>query len=202
MKLLNDFFPIVLFFLTFWFYDELKLFLTGFGVDPALLTLHENPSTEGILAATAVAVLASIVQVGMAWSHHRRVENMQLITLVLLIVLGGATLLFQDELFIKWKPTAVNWLFALVFWGSGLVGDKTLVQRMMEGNIQLPPVVWSRLNLAWVVFFLVMGFLNLYVIYHFSTEFWVNFKLFGLLGLTLLFVIGQSFYLIRFMKES
>lgn len=200
MKFLTDIFPVLLFFLTFWFYDELKVFLAGLGVDPALLTLHENPTTEGVLAATVVAVVASFIQVGITWFRYRRVENMQLVTLVLLVVLGGATLLFQEEIFIKWKPTAVNWLFALVFWGSRFVGGKPLIRRMMESNIQLPPAAWARLNQSWVMFFLVMGFLNLYVVYNFSTEFWVNFKLFGLIGLTLVFVIGQSFYLVRFMK--
>nr|VFJ96597.1 MAG: intracellular septation protein [Candidatus Kentron sp. H]VFJ97994.1 MAG: intracellular septation protein [Candidatus Kentron sp. H]VFK03133.1 MAG: intracellular septation protein [Candidatus Kentron sp. H] len=199
-KLLTDFFPILLFFLTFWFYDEIKGALIGLGVDPALLTLHENGSTEAVLAATAVAILAGFAQVGITWFGDRRVENMQVITLALLVLLGGATLMFQEEMFIKWKPTAVNWLFALVFWGSPFVGGKTLVQRMMEKNIQLPPGAWARLNGSWVIFFLVMGALNLYVVYHFSTEFWVNFKLFGLIGLTLAFVIGQSLYLVRFMK--
>lgn len=203
MKFLNDFFPILLFFLTFWFYDRIKALLVGLGVDPSLLTLHDNSSTEGILAATAVAVLASLLQVGISRFRYHRVENMQVITLLLLVLLGGATLIFQEEIFIKWKPTVVNWLFALVFWGSGLVGrKKPLVQRMMEKNIQLPPPVWRRLNLAWVVFFLAMGLLNLYVIYHFSTEIWVNFKLFGLMGLTLVFVVGQSLYLVRFINSD
>ncbi|MBT8421377.1 MAG: septation protein A [Gammaproteobacteria bacterium] len=165
-----------------------------------MLTLHESSSTEAILAATIVAIVATFIQVAISWLRSHRVENMHLITLALLVVLGGATLLFKDEMFIKWKPTAVNWLFALVFFGSQFVGGKSLVQRMMEKNIELPSAIWTRLNWSWVVFFLVMGFVNLYVIYNFSTEFWVNFKLFGLLGLTLAFVIGQSFFLVRFMK--
>ncbi|NNJ84593.1 MAG: septation protein A [Gammaproteobacteria bacterium] len=165
-----------------------------------MLTLHESSSTEAILAATIVAIVATFIQVVISWLRSHRVENMHLITLALLVVLGGATLLFKDEMFIKWKPTAVNWLFALVFFGSQFVGGKSLVQRMMEKNIELPSAIWTRLNWSWVVFFLVMGFVNLYVIYNFSTEFWVNFKLFGLLGLTLAFVVGQSFFLVRFMK--
>nr|VFJ66518.1 MAG: intracellular septation protein [Candidatus Kentron sp. FM]VFJ76337.1 MAG: intracellular septation protein [Candidatus Kentron sp. FM]VFK16090.1 MAG: intracellular septation protein [Candidatus Kentron sp. FM] len=200
MKFLTDFFPIVLFFLAFWFYDELKGTLIDLGVDPGILTLHENGTTEGVLVATIVAIVATFLQVGILWLRNHRVENMHLITLVLLVVLGGATLLFKEEMFIKWKPTAVNWLFALVFWGSRFVGGKPLVQRMMEKNIQLPAAAWTRLNGSWVIFFLLMGFLNLYVVYYFSTEFWVNFKLFGLIGLTMVFAIGQSFYLARFMK--
>nr|VFJ62946.1 MAG: intracellular septation protein [Candidatus Kentron sp. FW] len=201
MKLLFDFFPILLFFIAFWFYDELKSQLIDLGMDPGILTLHENATTEGILVATAVAILATFLQVGISWLRLRRVENTHLITLGLLVVLGGATLVLKEEIFIKWKPTAVNWLFALVFWGSRFVGGKPLIQRMMESNIELPPTVWRQLNMSWVIFFAAAGFLNLYVIYHFSTEFWVNFKLFGLLGLTLAFVIGQSFYLMRHMKS-
>nr|VFK23398.1 MAG: intracellular septation protein [Candidatus Kentron sp. LPFa] len=202
MKFLFDSFPIALFFLAFWFYDECKGWLADLGIDPAMLTLHENAATEGILAATIVAIVATFLQVGISWLRHHRVENMHLITLALLVVLGGATLLFKEEIFIKWKPTAVNWLFALVFWGSRFIGGKPLIRRMMESNVQLPTAVWERLNRSWIIFFLAMGLLNLYVVYHFSTEFWVNFKLFGLLGLTLVFVIGQSFYLVRYMKPQ
>nr|VFK60507.1 MAG: intracellular septation protein [Candidatus Kentron sp. TUN]VFK69828.1 MAG: intracellular septation protein [Candidatus Kentron sp. TUN] len=200
MKFLSDFFPILLFFLTFWFYDELKSVLGDVGVDPTILTLHENGTTEGILAATIVAIVATFFQVGILWFRRRHVENMHLITLGLLIVLGGATLVFKEEIFIKWKPTIVNWLFALVFWGSRFVGEKPLVRRMMESNIDLPPAIWERLNTSWIIFFISVGFLNLYVVYYFSTEFWVNFKLFGLLGITLAFVVSQSFYLMRHMK--
>jgi intracellular septation protein len=181
MKLLFDFFPVLLFFITFKLYD-----------DP----------TEGVLAATAVAIVASFVQVGVSWLRNRRVENMHLITLALLVVLGGATLLLKDEMFIKWKPTAVNWLFALVFWGSQFIGKKCIVQRMMDKSIDLPQEIWTRLNAAWGVFFCTMGLLNLYVVYNFDTETWVNFKLFGLMGLTLLFVLAQSFYLVRHIKPE
>jgi intracellular septation protein len=179
MKLLFDFFPILLFFLTF--------------------KLYEDPK-QGVMAATAVAIAATFVQVGIAWWRNRKVEKMHLITLALLVVLGGTTLVLQDELFIKWKPTAVNWLFALVFLATQFIGEKPLVQRMMEGNIQLPTPVWGRLNASWVTFFLAVGIANLYVVYNFDTETWVNFKLFGLLGLTLAFVIAQGFYLARHIK--
>nr|VFK37216.1 MAG: intracellular septation protein [Candidatus Kentron sp. SD]VFK41512.1 MAG: intracellular septation protein [Candidatus Kentron sp. SD]VFK78501.1 MAG: intracellular septation protein [Candidatus Kentron sp. SD] len=205
MKFLFDFFPILLFFLAFWFYDELKSELMDLGIDPALLTFHENSNTEGILVATIVAIAATFIQVAILWFRRHRVENMHLITLVLLVFFGGATLLFKEEIFIKWKPTAVNWLFALVFWGSQFAwGRKPLVRRMLESNmeIELSDAMWQRLNMSWVLFFVGMGFVNLYVVYHFSTEFWVNFKLFGLLGLTLVFVIGQSFYLMRYMKPN
>jgi intracellular septation protein len=180
-KLLLDFFPVLLFFVVFKYYD--------------------NP-TEGIIAATAVAIVASIVQVAYTRIKHGRVENMHLITLALIVVLGGATIVFRNEMFIKWKPSIVNWLFAAAFLGSQFIGSKNLVQRMMDKAVELPPVIWMRLNMAWVIFFVLVGFLNVWVVYNFDTDTWVNFKLFGLLGLTILFVIAQSFYLMRHMRAD
>ena len=120
---------------------------------------------------------------------------MHLITFCLIFVLGGATLLLHDPVFIKWKPTGIYWLTALVFLGSQFYGKKTLVQKMMENNLQLPNFAWSKLNLAWVCFFTIMGCLNVYIAYNFDTNTWVNFKFFGGLGLTLIFVVIQSLYL-------
>ena len=130
-KLLLDFFPVLLFFVVF--------------------KLYENP-TEGIIAATAVAIVASIIQVAYTRIKHGRVENMHLITLGLIVVLGGATIVFRDEMFIKWKPSIVNWLFAAAFLGSQFIGSKNFVQRMMEKAVDLPANIWVRLNMAWVVF--------------------------------------------------
>jgi intracellular septation protein len=176
MKFLYDLVPVLLFFVAYKLYD--------------------------IWVATAVAVAASALQVGTGWVRHRRVEKMQLVTLALILVLGGATLWFRDETFIKWKPTIVNWLFAAVFLGSRLVGGKTLVERMMSHAITVPKVVWGRLNLAWVSFFIGLGGINLYVAYRFDTDTWVNFKLYGLMGLTLAFVVAQAFYLARFVEPE
>lgn len=143
-----------------------------------------------------------MVQVGFSWLKTRKVENMHLVTLVLIVVLGGATLYLQDERFIKWKPTVVNWLFGLAFLGSQLIGKYTFIERMMKENITLPQVIWRRLNLSWTLFFFVLGFANLFVIYNYDTDTWVNFKLFGMLGLTLVFVVLQALVLSRFMPES
>lgn len=181
MKLLFDFFPILLFFITFKLYDDPK---------------------QGILAATAVIIVASAIQVGISWLRNRRVEKMHLVTLVLVVLLGGVTLLLKDEIYVQWKPTAVNWLFAIAFLGSQFIGKKTIVQRMMESNIELPDGVWGRLNISWVAFFTAMGALNLYVVYNFDMDTWVDFKLFGLLGLTLAFVVAQGFYLVRHVKTD
>ncbi len=176
MKLLFDFFPIVLFFVTFKLFDDQQ---------------------QGILAATAVVIAATCVQVGITWLRQRKVENLHLVTLVLVVVLGGVTLLLEDEIFIKWKPTVVNWLFAAAFLASQFLGRQPLVQRMLGSSVSLPGAIWFRLNMSWVVFFTAVGFINLYVVYNFDTDTWVNFKLFGLMGLTLAFVVAQAFYMMR-----
>ncbi len=195
MKLLFDFLPILLFFLAFKLYPQ-------FFSDPQLGFIPGGEA-GAIYAATLVAILASLAQVVFFWLKHRRFEKMHLITLALILVLGGATLIFHNETFIKWKPTAVNWLFGLVFLGSQWIGSKPLVQRMMEANVQLVDErVWTRLNLSWVVFFILMGLVNLYVAFNFSTEIWVNFKLFGLLGLTIAFVIGQALFLSKYLVQD
>jgi intracellular septation protein len=172
MKFLFDFFPILLFFVAYKLYD--------------------------IFVATGVAMVAALVQTLTYYFKHGRFEKMHLVTLGLLLVFGGLTLVLHDPVFIKWKPTVINWLFGVVFAGSAWIGRKTLVQRMMDHAVPIEdPAIWSRLNWAWVTFFLAMGALNLYVAFNFDEETWVNFKLFGLMGLTFVFVFGQALYLSR-----
>lgn len=175
MKMLFDFFPIILFFVAY------KL--------------------QGIYIATTVAIAATFLQVGWVWLRHRKVETMHLITLGLIVVFGGATLYLHDEQFIKWKPTVINWLFGVAFLGSQYFGEKPFIQRMMANNIELPRPVWYRLNMSWALFFLFLGAVNLFVIYTFDTDTWVNFKLFGMLGLTFAFVILQAIFLSRYLPE-
>lgn len=176
MQLFYDLLPIIIFFIAFKF--------------------------AGVYVATAAAIIISILQVVVYRFRHNKFEKMQVITLMLILVLGGATLLFHNEIFIKWKPTAINWIFALAFFGSQFIGKKPLIRYVMEAKITLPNPVWTKLNLSWATFFFLMGLANLYVIYHFSTNAWVNFKLFGMLGLTLLFVIFQAIYLAQHMTEQ
>ncbi len=126
---------------------------------------------------------------------------MNLLTLAIILLFGGATLIFHDEQFIKWKPTIINWMFGLAFLVSRWWGDKPLLERMLQGNLELPENVWRRLNYLWITFFLSVGAANLLVVYNYDTETWVNFKLFGMLGLTLAFVLGQSIYLYRYMPQ-
>lgn len=176
MKFLVDFFPILLFFLAYQAWD--------------------------IYVATGVAIAASLLQVGWQWLRHGKVDRMQWITLALLIVFGGLTLLLRDPLFIKWKPTVVNWLFAVAFLVSAYVGEKSLLERMMGGAVTLPAQAWRRLNWAWIGFFVALGALNLYVAFSYPEDIWVKFKLFGLLGLTLLFVFAQAPYLAKHMEPE
>ncbi|PLY12016.1 MAG: septation protein A [Sedimenticola sp.] len=176
MKFLTDFFPILLFFIAYKMYD--------------------------IYVATAVAIASSAIQVGFAWFRHRKVEKMHLITLLLLVVFGGMTLLLRDPVFIKWKPTVVNILFGMAFIGSQFIGEKNIIERMMGHAVELPSIAWTRLNMAWSLFFFAMAATNLFVAYNFSEETWVNFKLFGMLGMTFLFVIIQSIYIARHIQEQ
>lgn len=176
MKLLFDFFPILLFFIAF------KLF--------------------GIYVATAVAIVASVLQVAYVYLKNKRIETMHLVTLGLIVILGGATLIFHDETFIKWKPSVVNWGFALVFFGSHFIGKKPIVRRLMDQALYLPDKVWIRLSYMWVVFFIFSGIANLYVAYNYDTDTWVNFKLFGLMGLTLAFILVQGVYISRYIQDD
>lgn len=212
MKFLADLFPIILFFVAY------KL--------------------AGIYLATATAILAALVQTGWFRWRHGRYESMHLTTLGLLLLFGGLTLLLRDPIFVMWKPTIVNWLFAVAFLGSGLIGERTLIERMLGQTLVVPAAIWRRLNWAWALFFGLLGLANLYMVYIGSGYFgaradllaatgsrdidlsrcadlftgsqlalcqgaqageaaWVNFKLFGMMGLTILFVIAQAVYLAR-----
>ena len=155
-----------------------------------------------MVLATAVLIPATMLQILYTKMSTGKVETMHLVTLALVVIMGGATVILQDKTFIQWKPTVVNWLFAAAFFGSRYIGNKTILERMMGQNLTLPANAWNNLNYAWVAFFAFSGTANLYVAYNFSEDVWVNFKLFGLLGLTILFIIAQSFYLYRFMTPE
>lgn len=190
MKLFFDFFPIILFFIAYKYGGGIYHF-DG-----------QEYDIKGIYVATAVMIVATILQTSYQWLRYKHVEKSHLITLVLVVALGGATLWLQNPNFIMWKPTIVNWLFALAFVGARLFTDKSLLQRMMAEHISLPAQIWARLNIAWVLFFIGSGIANLYVAYNFDEEIWVDFKLFGLLGLTLIFIIGQSIYLAKHAEDQ
>ena len=174
MKLLFDFLPILLFFIAYKMAD--------------------------IYVATGVLIVVTLAQTGWIWLRQRRIEKLPLFTAGLVLVLGGATLLLKDPMFVKWKPTVVNWLFAMAFLGSLFIGQKTLLERMLGGQLELPAPVWVKLTFAWTIFFFAMGVANLYVAFNFDENTWVNFKLFGMLGLTLAFVLAQAAYMSRHLK--
>ena len=175
MKFLFDLFPVVLFFVAF--------------------------KIAGIYIATAVAIAATFAQVAWLKLRKRKIEPMLWASLAIIVVFGGATLLLQDETFIKWKPTVLYWLFAAVLGGAALL-RRNLIRAMLSQHMQLPDPVWSRLNLAWVGFFALMGVLNLYVAYNYSTDLWVNFKLFGGMGLMLVFVFAQALVIGKYAEDK
>ena len=175
MKFLFDIFPVVLFFIAFKTFD--------------------------IYVATAVAIAATFLQIGWTWIRHRKVDNLLWVSLAVIVVFGGATLLLQDETFIKWKPTVLYWLFAAVLAVAELAFRKNVIRAMMEAQVTLPEAVWGRLLASWIAFFVLMGALNLAVAYNFSTDAWVNFKLFGGIGLMLAFIVLQALMLSRHIED-
>jgi intracellular septation protein len=211
MKQLFDFLPIVLFFIVYKFFLDLPdgLIISVNSLLPVMALTPGNES-DAIYLATLVAILATIIQVAFSAILLKKVEKMPIITLVLLVIFGGATLLLKDPLFIQWKPSAINWLFGLGFLLSQFIGSKPLVQRLMSQAVTIEDnSVWVKLNLSWVFFFALSGLANLIVApaidpfnFQFSESTWVDFKLFGLMGMTIVFVIGQAFYLARFMPET
>jgi len=176
MKFLFDLFPVVLFFVAFKLFD--------------------------IYVATAAAIAASFLQIGWLKLRRRKVDKMMWVTLAVIAVLGGATLILHDETFIKWKPTVLYWAFGLVLTTAELLFRKNLIRAALIEQISAPDAVWTRLNWSWVGFFAFMGAANLYVAYNFPTETWVNFKVFGGMGLMLVFVVLQAVFLARHMEEK
>jgi intracellular septation protein len=175
MKFLFDLLPVILFFVAF--------------------------KVADIYVATGVAIATTFVQVAWLKLRGKRVEPMLWASLAIIGVFGGATLVLQDETFIKWKPTVLYWLFGAVLAGAALM-RRNLIRVMLSEQVQLPQAVWARLNLSWIGFFVFMGAINLYVAYNYSTDNWVNFKLFGGMGLMLLFVVAQALFLARYVENK
>jgi intracellular septation protein len=176
MKFLFDLFPIILFFVAF------KLW--------------------GIFTATAVAIAATLVQVAWVAFRHRKVDTMLWVSLGVIVVFGGATLVLHNQKFIQWKPTALYWLFAAGLIVARYAFQKNLMEKMMGKQLTLPAGIWDRLNVAWALFFVVLGIANLYVVANFTEAQWVNFKLFGTTGAMIVFIVGQSLWLAKYMKEE
>jgi len=176
MKFLFDLFPVILFFIAYKF--------------------------AGIFVATGVAIAGTFVQIGWVWFRHRKVDTMLWVSLAIITVFGGATLLLHDKTFIQWKPTVLYWLFAGTLAGGSLFMKKNLIKQLLAEQMQLPDAAWDRMNWSWVGFFVFMGFANLYVAYNFSEDTWVNFKLFGGMGLMFAFVLVQGMMLSKYIEEK
>ena len=166
MKFLIEFFPVILFFIAF--------------------------KVKGIYFATGVAIAASVVQIGWFLYKKKKIEPMMWFSLVIICVFGGATLFFHNETFIKIKPTILYWLFATAIIGGQLIFKKIAMQGIMGKQLELPDATWKKVNISWGIFFAVVGGVNLYVAFNYSTDTWVNFKLFGIMGLLAAFAIGQA----------
>ncbi len=200
MKILFDLFPIILFFAAYQIGEKNPESATAWLA--ALGVVLDSGAKPGVFLATVVAIVATFVQIAWVWVKHRKVDTMLWVSLGLIVVFGGATLLFHDETFIKWKPTVLYWLFALSLGLAPMLFERNLIRLMMEKQVALPDAVWSRLNLAWAGFFTLMGIANLWVAMNFSTDAWVNFKMFGSVGLMVVFIIGQTFYLSKHIEEE
>jgi intracellular septation protein len=178
MKFFFDIFPVILFFIAFKLGD--------------------------IFIATGVAIAATFAQIGWVWFQHRKVDTMLWASLGIITVFGGLTLIFHDETFIKWKPTILYWAFAVALIVGTLFFRKNLMRSLLAEQMKLPESVWNKVNWAWIGFFVFMGFANLAVAFAFnlSTDDWVNFKLFGGMGLMFVFVIIQGLILSKYIEEE
>lgn len=205
MKLLFDFLPILLFFLAYKLAEAQPELAAGFATEHfgALVSGGiVTPDIAPVLIATLVVMLATGAQIGWRLARRQAVEPMLWVSLVLVTVLGGATVWFHNETFIKWKPSVLYWAMGVAFWLSQALWRRNLLQLLMGDQLQLPPAVWRTLTLMWISFFAFMGLLNLYVAYSFPTAVWVDFKLFGGIGLMLLFTLLQGFYLSRHLRPE
>lgn len=205
MKIIFDFLPILLFFATFKYAevhaDWAAPFASehfGFIVSGGTVGPEEAP----VLLATVVVIVSTALQVGYLLARGRKIDLMLWVTFVLSVVLGGATIWFHNSTFIKWKPSVLYWVMAFSFFISQAVFRRNLVRQLIGDQLDLPAPVWQRLNLAWIGFFSLMGVLNLYVAYHFSTSTWASFKAFGATGLMFVFMLAQGLYLSRHLKPA
>jgi intracellular septation protein len=190
MKQLAEFLPIALFFIVYQLKGE-SIALGGWEF-----------TFDGIFTATAVLMAATVAQVVLTYAITREVEKRLIWLLLAVLLFGGATLLFRNQMFIQWKPTIFNWALALAFGGSQFIGDKNLMERTLGSQIHLPKPIWTRLNLLWVTNFAIVGGLNLVVAYGFSEETWVSYKLYSAIGFTLVLTILTAIMISPHLKDE
>ncbi len=190
MKQFAELIPIALFFIVYQFKDK-------------TLNIGDFSYTfDGIFSATAVMMAATVVQLLLTWIKTRKLEKRLLWLALAVCAFGSLTLIFRNELFIQWKPTIVNWVFAVIFGGSQFVGEKNLMERTLGSQLELPHRVWTRLNLCWVVNFIVVGALNLVVAYNFSEDIWVSYKLYSFIGFTVLTMVITAIIMYPYLKDQ
>jgi len=205
MKFIFDLLPVIFFFAAYW--------LARFFPDGSLALVHDSlrgwtdtrdidAELAAIMIATFITIVATALQIVIVRIRRRKVDRMLWVTFIIVALLGGLTIALHDDWFIKWKPTALYWLFGVVLLGSNVFFQHNLMRRMLENQIRLPDAIWSRVNLAWALFFIALGVLNLYVAFHYSRDAWVNFKMFGCTALILVFSVAQGFYLSAHMIDD
>jgi len=205
MKLLADFLPIILFFAAFKYAGSDKDAAAAFASEHFGFLVSGGsvgPGEAPVLLATVVVIVATLAQVLLMKLRGKKIDTMLWVSLVLVVVLGGLTIWFHSETFIKWKPTLLYWVMAGAFLLGPLLFGKNLLRLLLGEQLKLPDPVWQRLNWSWVAFFSAMGALNLWVAYTFSTDTWVNFKLFGGIGLMVVFTLAQGLYLSRHLPDE
>ena len=205
MKIFLDFLPLLLFFVVGKYADQNAEWAARFATDHFGFMVSGGvvgTAEASALLATIVVIIATAVQISWLLSRGRRVDMMLWVTFALVVVLGGATIWFHNATFIKWKPSALYWAMGLAFWVSQTMFRKNLLQTLIGGQLQLPAPVWQRLNFAWIAFFGLLGLLNLYVAYTFSTSTWFTFKAFGVTGLMLVFMLAQGLYISKHLEPE
>ena len=205
MKIFLDFLPLLLFFGVGKYADHNQEWAARFATDHFGFMVSGGvvgTAEASALLATIVVIIATAVQISYLLSRGKKVDMMLWVTFGLVVLLGGATIWFHNATFIKWKPSALYWVMGLAFWVSQTIFRKNLLQTMIGGQLQLPPPVWQRLNFLWIAFFGLLGLLNLYVAYTFSTSTWFTFKAFGVTGLMLVFMVAQGFYINKHLEPE
>jgi intracellular septation protein len=204
MKFLFDLFPVILFFITLKIAE--KTASAGLVLSKILLTFGivttVQPNLVPIMLATVAVIIGSIIQIVWAKLKFKKVDKTLWMSAILVTVLGGLTLYFQNDAFIKWKPTLLYWIFTLALLMGQWVWQKNIIKTMMGKEIKLPENIWVKLNYAWAIFFAALGFLNLYIAFNFSIDVWANFKLFGTMALMFTFIVIQSLMINRYIVEE
>lgn len=205
MKFLFDFLPVALFFAAYKLFGDMPPELIQIVNQIPYVSLSQSEPRDSLIFATLILLIASMIQNVLHWLVYKRFEKMHLISFAILLVFGSMTVIFKDPNFIKWKVSIFNWIFAAVLIGSLFIGKKTLIERMMSHAISVPVETWKTVTVMWALFFGLIGVLNLIVAFYYPGENdknWVNFKLFGIFGLTIVFMIAQAIYLSRYTTDE